>query len=68
MGGDCIGSDLVKLSTGNNFLELVINVACGIEPVIKRQQLGFAGIKFFMNMADIIAFNSFKNKYQDMIF
>ena len=32
MGGDCIGSDLVQLSTGYDFVRMVIQVACGIEP------------------------------------
>lgn len=34
MGGDCIGSDLVYLSTGNDFVRMVIDVACGKEPVL----------------------------------
>ena len=29
MGGDCIGSDLVKISTGYDFVDMVIDVACG---------------------------------------
>ena len=32
MGGDCIGSDLVQLSTGYDFVRMVIQVDCGIEP------------------------------------
>lgn len=32
MGGDCIGSDLVRYSTGYDFVKMVIQVACGIEP------------------------------------
>lgn len=32
MGGDCIGSDLVRYSTGYDFVRMVIQVACGIEP------------------------------------
>ncbi len=32
MGGDCIGSDLVYLSTGKDFLKMIIDVACGKEP------------------------------------
>ena len=34
MGGDCIGSDLVYLSTGNDFMKMVIDVACGKEPMV----------------------------------
>lgn len=32
MGGDCIGSDLVKLSTGYDFVKMVIDTACGKAP------------------------------------
>ena len=32
MGGDCIGSDLVRYSTGLDFVKMVIDVACGKEP------------------------------------
>ena len=32
MGGDCIGSHLVKYSTGIDFVRAVIQVACGVEP------------------------------------
>ena len=32
MGGDCIGSDLVKISTGYNYLKMVIDVAMGNKP------------------------------------
>jgi len=32
MGGDCIGSDLVRYSTGIDFVRAVIQVACGQEP------------------------------------
>ena len=32
MGGDCIGSDLVRYSTGFDFVKMVIQVACGMAP------------------------------------
>lgn len=32
MGGDCIGSDLVRYSTGYDFVRMTIQVACGIAP------------------------------------
>ena len=32
MGGDCIGSDLVRYSTGIDYVRAVIQVACGLEP------------------------------------
>lgn len=36
MGGDCIGSDLVRYSTGYDFVRMTIQVACGIEPDFTR--------------------------------
>ncbi len=36
MGGDCIGSHLVKYSTGYDFLKMVIDVACGKAPDYKK--------------------------------
>ncbi len=35
MGGDAIGSDLVRYSTGIDFVRAVIQVACGIEPDLR---------------------------------
>ncbi len=32
MGGDCIGSDLVRYSTGYDFVKMVIDIACGNAP------------------------------------
>ena len=36
MGGDCIGSDLVQISTGYDFVNMVIDVACGKEPSFEK--------------------------------
>lgn len=36
MGGDCIGSDLVQLSTGYDFVNMVIDVACGEKPSFEK--------------------------------
>lgn len=36
MGGDCIGSDLVRYSTGYDFVKMVIQVACGQEPEFEK--------------------------------
>lgn len=35
MGGDCIGSDLVEISTGYDFTRMVIDTACGKAPDMK---------------------------------
>jgi len=36
MGGDCIGSDLVRISTGVDFTKMVIDVSLGNEPDFKK--------------------------------
>lgn len=54
MGGDCIGSDLVYLSTGNDFLKMVIDVAQGNMPdILVNPTHKNVAIKFFMNSTDL---------------
>lgn len=36
MGGDCIGSDLVPLSTGYDFVGMAVDIACGKPPVFHK--------------------------------
>lgn len=47
MGGDFIGSDLVELSTGYDYLQAVIEVALGQQPSAKAVQNKHAGVIFF---------------------
>lgn len=53
MGGDCIGSDLVYLSTGMDYMAMVIDTACGkapnLTPVRKPAQ---ASIRFIFTQQD----------------
>lgn len=55
MGGDCIGSDLVRISTGYDFTRMVIQVALNIEPnfsrVVEPQK---AAVRFIFNENDLI--------------
>ncbi len=54
MGGDCIGSDLVELSTGNDYVKMVIDAACGKKPEPIRQGTKTnAAVRFLMNEADL---------------
>lgn len=63
MGGDCIGSDLVMLSTGNDFVKMVIDVACGKEPEAKKSREGtFAAIRFVMCRKDTELLERIKGK------
>lgn len=53
MGGDNIGSSLVELSTGYDFLKGVIDVALGIAPAPATEHKGYAGIRFICGREDI---------------
>ena len=58
MGGDCIGSHLVYLSTGYDFLGMVIDVAAGKSPDLNNNGLSrAAAVKFIMSKADIDRMN-----------
>lgn len=46
MGGDFIGSHLVELSTGYDYLKSVIDIATGIEPEYTRKTKKCSGIVF----------------------
>lgn len=53
MGGDCIGSNLVQLSTGYDFVKMVIDVAVGEAPDFSLcREPRYAGIKFIFNEQD----------------
>lgn len=69
MGGDCIGSDLVKLSTGYDFLKMVIDISCGKTPdFAKVNTPKQATIKFIFNEKDIEEMNDFIKKNPDSIY
>ena len=55
MGGDCIGSDLVYLSTGNDFMKMVIDVAVGKMPefITAPYQNKRVEIKFIFSQTDL---------------
>lgn len=68
MGGDCIGSDLVYLSTGNDFVKMVIDVACGNEPDIKSPANNKAEIRFIFNEDDLNEFYKFSKDFPDVVY
>lgn len=54
MGGDCIGSDLVYLSTGYDFVKMVIDTASGKEPDITAvKEPAFSAIRFIFEQKDV---------------
>ncbi len=68
MGGDLIGSDLVKLSTGFDFVEGVINVAVGKEPsVTLKEDDDYAGVRFIFDRNDVQIFEWIRDRYPELI-
>lgn len=57
MGGDFIGSDLVMLSTGYDFVNAVIDISLGQEPLFPKENnndaLNYAGVHFIFSKEDI---------------
>ena len=69
MGGDCIGSDLVKISTGYDFLKMVIDVALGNAPdFTKVVEPKKAVIKFIFTEADIEELEKVKKEHPEYIY
>lgn len=53
MGGDCIGSDLVQISTGYDFVKMVIQVAAGEPPqLVREKEPKIAVIRFIFSQED----------------
>lgn len=53
MGGDHIGTKLVEMSTGIDFLKAVIDVALGYEPdITPKHRTMAAGVRFIINKED----------------
>ena len=68
MGGDCIGSDLVRLSTGYDFVKMVIDVACGQAPNFdEREEGGYASIHFVFSKEDLSKLDWVKENYPDCL-
>lgn len=61
MGGDCIGTDLTPISTGMDYIKMVIDVACGNKPDFSIVTKPHAvGVSFIINQNDIDDFNLIK--------
>lgn len=62
MGGDCIGSDLVRISTGYDFTKMVIDVSLGKEPEFKKiTNPKKAAVRFIFSKDDVAACESMLN-------
>ncbi|MCI6591112.1 MAG: ATP-grasp domain-containing protein [Spirochaetia bacterium] len=68
MGGDCIGSDLVKYSTGIDYLKAVIDVACGNAPDLNISgEICSPEVRFILTKEDLDEFNRIKAEEPDKL-
>ena len=69
MGGDCIGSDLVRISTGYDFVKMVIDVAMGNKPSFEKvTEPKIAVIRFIFNKEDLENFKKVKSETPELIY
>lgn len=58
MGGDFIGSDLVQLSTGYDYVRMVIDIACGNRPLLEKgEAFEKASVRFAFEDGDLGRFD-----------
>ena len=67
MGGDFIGSDLVRLSTGFDFVESVIKVALGHKPVIEKVKRRSSGVRFIFDEHDVDVYRQLEYEHPEYI-
>lgn len=68
MGGDCIGTDLTPLSSGYDFMGMVINICCGKVPdFTKVGKPKIAEIHYIMCQEDLIKFENLKKENPEII-
>lgn len=68
MGGDCIGSDLVRLSTGHDFLRMTLDAACGKAPdftPVSVPQTAF--VRFLFGQADLDTLHVMQEEAPDVL-
>lgn len=68
MGGDCIGSHLVEISTGYDFVSYVIDIAVGKQPeLVETRKPKLALVKFIFTQQDLNEFNTLKKLHPELI-
>lgn len=68
MGGDCIGSHLVHISTGYNFVGIVLDIALNIAPtLVQTRTPKHALIRFLFNQKDIDTLNILQDNIPECI-
>ncbi|MBQ9609854.1 MAG: ATP-grasp domain-containing protein [Lachnospiraceae bacterium] len=68
MGGDFIGSHLVELSTGIDFVKAVIDVAMNREPDITPKTARTSYVRFIFDKTDLDLLNKIKKEHPEYLF
>lgn len=68
MGGDCIGSHLVELSSGVDFVKAVIQVSLGESPeIVRKDKNSAAAIRFVFSSEDVQILDRIKSEHPDIL-
>lgn len=68
MGGDLIGSSLVRLSTGYDFVENVLNIALRIKPNVKKEMTNkYSAVIYIFNKKDLKKIEKIKKDNPDIL-
>jgi len=68
MGGDCIGSDLVRMSTGVDFVGAVAQIACGQAPDLAPKGPGcVSAVRFLFTPEDLAALRLLQEKHPEAV-
>ena len=67
MGGDFIGSDLVELSTGVDYVRAVIDTALGERPVLAHKTRSVAAVRFVFSQEDVDVLARVKREYPELL-
>lgn len=68
MGGDCIGSDLVYISRGVDYVRACVDISCGREPELGSQHSPrIAAIRFIFSQQDLDALDYVRRNYPGAI-
>ena len=68
MGGDCIGSHMVQLSTGIDYLGAVVDVALGHEPdLTPSHSPAVSAARFLFNKDDLKMFKTLQQEHPELV-
>ena len=67
MGGDFIGSDLVELSTGVDFVRAVIDTALGERPALTYKAHSAAAVRFVFSQEDVDVLARIKREHPELL-